>query len=124
MAAGAALGKAIALSPNNADAWFNLGNAERGLCRFDAAAEGGGLCQGFEVGPGQPAAALNQALLMKEMEQLEKALALFDELVVRHPDHAEDHNGRVACVTSLDWIGGGRTIAGPLSCRRKTKILN
>ena len=67
----------------------------------------GGLCQGFEVGPGQPAAALNQALLMKEMEQLEKALALFDELVVRHPDHAEDHNGRVACVTSLDWVGGG-----------------
>jgi len=42
VAAGAALGKAIALSPNNADAWFNLGNAERGLCRFDAAAEGGG----------------------------------------------------------------------------------
>jgi Flp pilus assembly protein TadD len=41
VAAGAALGKAIALSPKNADAWFNLGNAERGLGRFGAAAEGG-----------------------------------------------------------------------------------
>jgi cytochrome c-type biogenesis protein CcmH/NrfG len=54
VAAGAALGKAIALSPNNADAWFNLGNAERGLCRFDAAAEGGGFAKALKLAPGNP----------------------------------------------------------------------
>lgn len=102
-AAAAALHKAIELAPGNGDAWLNLGNAERGLGRFEAASEA--FAKAAKLAPDNPTAALNQALLMNEMERLDEALALFDKLVARHPEFAEAHNGRGACLTALGRAG-------------------
>ncbi len=85
-AAAAAHREALAIDPERASDWANLGAALRKLKQFDAAADA--LRRAVDLRPDNPFFGNLLALTLRDAGQLDSAEALLAEIVERHSDYA------------------------------------
>jgi hypothetical protein len=87
-----AYNKALAIAPDNALAWNNLGNALRAAGRSEASAAA--LETAIRIKPDYPEAYNNLAIAYVQMGKNETALALYDKALRFRPDYPECHMNR------------------------------
>ena len=81
---------AVALSPQDADAHFNLGNTLRELGRLDEALAS--YTQAIALKPDYAQAHYNMGNTFKKLGRFDKALASYTQAIALKPDFAEAHN--------------------------------
>ena len=80
---------AVALSPQDADAYFNLGNTLKELGRLDEALAS--YTQAIALKPDFAQAHYNLGNTFKELGRLDEALASYNQAIALKPDFAEAH---------------------------------
>ncbi len=83
------IGQALPLSPNNAAAHYNLGNALKALQQWDAAVKSYG--QAIALASGYTEAFYNRGIALQELGRLDEACDSFERAIALKPDYAEAH---------------------------------
>ncbi len=86
------LSQAIALKPDFADAYFNRGNALKGLKRIDDALASYDMA--ISLKPDYADAYNNRGNVLRGLKRFDEALSSYDEAVTLRPDLAEVYNNR------------------------------
>lgn len=101
-AALASCDRALALSPNHADALNNRGNILQKLNRFDQAIES--YRQAIAARPDYVDAWSNQAAALHELKRFEEALACYDRALALRPDHPQILSNRGVTLQHLQRL--------------------
>jgi tetratricopeptide (TPR) repeat protein len=93
------IGKAIALQPDNAEAWSNRGAALRALRRHDEALAS--FDKAIALKPDYVDAQYNRGIALYDLKRYADAVASYDRAIALHPNHAEAWGNRGAALHEL-----------------------
>jgi predicted O-linked N-acetylglucosamine transferase (SPINDLY family) len=96
------IGKAIAISPNNAAFYSNRGIALHQLSQFDAAVAS--YDQAIHIKPDYAEAYYNRGLALRELKQFEASLAGYDMAIRFNPNHAGAFANRGNALKELNHL--------------------
>lgn len=83
------IGKAIAINPDSATPYSNIGLAQRELKQLDAAVAS--FDKAIAIKPDYVEAHYNRGLALEELKQFEAAIASYDKVIALYPDFADAH---------------------------------
>lgn len=96
------ISRALKISPDSADAHFNLAHALRGLGRTDEALAS--LDTAIRLRPGFPDYHLERGIMLQAAARLPEALACFEEAMRLDPAFAEAHRRKAGCLLKLERL--------------------
>ena len=91
----ASYGKAIALKPDYADAFYNLGNILQELKRFDEALAS--YDRALTLRPDLPDPLMRRGIALHYLKRFDEALASYDRALTLRPQYVRAHFNEALC---------------------------